>query len=246
MNFIKAWIYIVVTCFYCLPVAVFAQKTFTVNGILYRYKTSDRITQAIITNLKTNVMMMSDELGGFSVTAAIGDTLLYNKSGYTPQKIAINGQGDIVVYMQPVISLAEVTIKGQTTQQQLNGVINTYRSKGLYFDGKPPLLLFSPFGGSPLTGLYELFSQDAANERHFIAFSKNEMESEEVDRRYTRGLVKQVTALPDTDVLRFMQQYTPSYEDMKGWNDYELISHIKKYLEYYKKHKDDAPPEKLN
>ena len=71
----------------------------------------------------------------------------------------------------------------------------TYRSKGLYFDGRPPLWLFSPFGGSPLTAFYELFSQDARNERHFIKFSKDEMEAIAVDRRYTKALVKQVTNL---------------------------------------------------
>jgi hypothetical protein len=98
---------------------------------------------------------------------------------------------------------------------------------------------------SPLTAFYELFSSDAINERHFAKFSKNEMEAIEVSKRYTPQLVKQVTNLPDADVVKFMQQYTPSYEDMRAWNDYELITHIKHYLVYYKSHKDGIQSEKL-
>jgi hypothetical protein len=102
------------------------------------------------------------------------------------------------------------------------------------------------FIASPLTAFYELFSQDAANERHFIKYSKNEQEAIAVDVRYTKELVKRVTGLPDDEVIKFMQQYRPSYEDIQAWNDYELISHIKKYLVYYNSHKDGEPEQKLN
>ena len=186
--------------------------------------------------------MMSDELGGFSIPASKGDTLLFRKTGYTDQKQVVAGPNDIIVYMQPIIVLPQVTIQGQSTRQELNGVMNDYRSKGLYFDGHPPLMAFI---ASPLTAFYELFSADAINERHFAKFSKNEMEAIEVSKRYTPQLVKQVTNLSDEDVVKFMQQYTPSYEDMRIWNDYELIKHIKHYLEYFKNHKDGVPSESL-
>lgn len=186
--------------------------------------------------------MMSDELGGFNIPASKGDTLLFKKTGYTEQKQVVSGPNDIVVYMQPIIVLQQVNIQGQSTKQELNSVINDYRSKGLYFDGHPPLMAFI---ASPITAFYELFSADATNERHFAKFSKNELEAIEVSKRYTPQLVKQVTHLPDNDVVKFMQQYTPSYEDMQGWNDYELISHIKHYLEYYKRHKDGPDLQRL-
>jgi len=227
----------------CIPCLAFAQQEFTVNGALYRKGTSDRIAQAVITNLRSQVIMMSDELGGFNISVAKGDTLLINKNEYSPQKVVITNPNDLIIYLQPNIQLAEVTVKDKSEKQELNDVINTYRSKGLYFDGRPPAWSFI---NSPLTGLYEIFSRDAINERHFIKFSKDEMQANEVDRRYTKQLVKQVTGLPDADVLRFMQQYRPSYDDMRQWNDYDLISHIKKYLVYYKKHKDDTPTGNLN
>jgi hypothetical protein len=248
MTLKKLKIYLLVLSFYCSPsiaLAQYAQQTFIIKGVLYKRNSSERIAQATITDLKTQIVMMSDELGSFSIKTAKGDTLLISKNGLADQKEVITGPGDIFIYMQAVIHLDQVNIKEKTTQQELNDVVNTYRSKGLYYDGKPPALLFNPFGGSPITGFYELFSRDAKNERHFIKFSKDEMEAIGVSKRYNKQLVKQVTALPDTDVVKFMQQYTPSAEDIKEWNDYELISHIKKYLEYYKTHKDYIPMQKL-
>ncbi len=217
-----------------------AQQEFTVNGVLYKLNTSDRISQAVITDQKSNVVMMSDELGGFNIKVSKGDTLLINKAGFMPQKTVVAGAGDLLVYLTPGKQLAEVTIKEKSDKQEMADVVNTYRSKGLYFDGKPSAWAAI---NSPLTALHELFGRDAINERHFIKFTKDEAEGAEIDRRYTRQLVKRVTALSDDDVTKFMQQYRPSYEDMKQWNDYDLINHIKRYLVYFNKHKDDVAPQ---
>ncbi|MHB8206045.1 hypothetical protein [Mucilaginibacter sp.] len=242
MNCRYIKIYLALIAFFCLPILVQAQQAFTVNGIFFKKSSDERIASATVTNLKSQQIMMSDELGGFSISASKGDTLLFKKTGYTEQKQVITGPNDIVVYMQPIIVLQQVTIQGQSTKQELNSVMNDYHNKGLYFDGHPPLMAFI---ASPITAFYELFSADATNERHFAKFSKNELEAIEVTKRYTPQLVKQVTHLSDDDVVKFMQQYTPSYEDMRGWNDYELISHIKHYLEYYKSHKDGVELQKL-
>jgi hypothetical protein len=232
--------------FCCVCGFVHAQKVITLRGVVFKKSTSTRLSQALITDIKSNVVMMSDELGGFSIKTAIGDTLLFTKRDYTPQKVVVTAADDLPVYLQPVIELGGVTIKDKSKATELNDVVNTYRAKGIYFDGRPTVWdIINPFGGSPITGLYELFSKDAANERRFMRFSKNELEAIEVNKRYTRQLVKQITALPDTDVTKFMQQYSPSFEDMKEWNDYELINHIKKYMVYYKTNKDSIKMQKL-
>ena len=224
--------------------AAAAQQVFTVNGALYISNTSDRIAQAVITDLRSNVVMMSDELGGFHIEVAKGDTLLITKNGYTPQKTVITGAGDMLIYLTPVKQLAQVNIKEKTEKQEMTDVVNTYRSKGIYFDGKPPVWAYLT---SPVTAVYELLgSRDARNERHFIKYTREESEAIAVDSRYTHKLVKQVTDLSDDDVTKFMQQYRPSYEDIRQWNDYDLISHIKNYLVYFNRHKNDLPAQSLN
>jgi len=221
----------------------YAQQLLTVKGIIFKKSTPDRISQAVVTDLRTQALMMSDELGGFSIKASIGDTLEISKSGYTPQKIAIVNSNDLVIYLQPVIQLNQVTIKGQTKQQELNEVMEEYRSQGIFNNGKS--LPVWQFINSPITAFYNLFGKAPAQARRFAEYAKNEQEASAVDKRYTKELVKSVTKMSsDDEVDKFMIAYRPSYEDVKEWNDYQLIQYIKKEFAYYQKTKD-RPESKL-
>ncbi|HVW96615.1 MAG TPA: hypothetical protein VHA56_11660 [Mucilaginibacter sp.] len=222
---------------------VHAQETFVVKGVISRNISVERIAQVLITNLRTKEISMSDDLGWFSIKAAIGDTLNFSKENYTDQKVAITAKGDIPVYMQPVIQLDQVTIKGQSKKQELNDVMSDYRKQGIYYNGKPPVLSFLT---SPLTGIYELFGRGPSQARRFAQFSKGELEYAEIRRRYNLPFVMRVTNADSASAKGFMEYYTPSYEDLKQWNDYELIKQVKKSYEFYDKSPDKHRLERLN
>ena len=226
----------------CLPCFLFGQQALTVKGIVFKKGSADRVSQVLITDLKSQVVMMSDELGGFNIKTAIGDTLLITKNNYTPQKVIVLNNSDMVIYMQPAIQLNGVTIKGQSEKQELNSVMKEYRSQGVFNDGKS--LPFWEFLNSPITGLYNLFGKGPAQARRFAEFAKNEQEANIVDKRYTKELVKRITNIPDDEIDKFMVAFRPSYEDMKEWNDYQLIQYIKKEFAYYQRNKD-KPEAKL-
>ena len=215
----------------------YAQQALTVKGIIFKKSTPDRISQAVVTDLKTQTVMMSDELGGFGIKTSIGDTLEITKTGYTPQRIAITNNDDLVVYMQPVVELNQVTIKSQSKQQELSEVMKEYKSQGIFNDGKS--LPFWQFVNSPITAFYNLFGKAPAQARRFAEYAKNEQEANVVDRKYTKELVKSVTKMTsDDEVDKFMVAYRPSHQDLKEWNDYQLIQFIKKSYNYYLKTKD--------
>jgi hypothetical protein len=236
--------FILLMIFSCLSLRVLGQQMFTIHGVVSKKLSAERISQVLISNLRSKDVMMSDELGWFTVKSAVGDTLLFTKTGYTDQKIAITNGGDLPVYMQPVIQLATVTVHGQTTKQELNDVMADYKKNGVFNNGKS-LPVFQ-FLNSPLTGLYNLFGSEPGKARRFAVFSKEELEYAEVKRRYTIDLVKRVTNAPDSTAIKFMEYYTPSYEDIKGWSDYDLIKQIKKSYEYYSENKDDLDLQHLN
>lgn len=190
----------------------------------------ERVGDVFVNNMHTGVIIQSDLLGWFSIAASVGDTLLFTKVDYTDQKIVVANGSDMPVYMQPVIKLDVVTIKGQTTKQELSDVMKQYHSQGTFYNGKPPVLSFLT---SPITGLYELFGATPGRARRFAAYSKGEVEQAEVQRRYNVGFVKRVTGASDTSAVNFMKYYTPSFEDLKEWNDYELIRRVKKSYEFY-------------
>ncbi len=221
---------------FCLLTSALAQQIFKINGIIFKKGSSTRISQATITDLNTKTIMMSDDLGMFSINIAIGDTLLINKKEYAPFKVTVDSKADLLIGLQPLLALKEVVITGQTKKQELNDVMKQYNSKGIYNNGKS-LPVFE-FLNSPLTGLYNLFGKTPREERKFAAYAKTELENTEVDKRYTKDLVKNITKLPDDEVTKFMQIYTPSYQDIKAWNDYQLIQYIKKNYSFYQRNKN--------
>src|SRR5580698_5029954 len=65
------------------------QQVLTIHGVTSKKLSPDRVSQVVIRNLRSNDIMMSDELGWFTIKAAIGDTILFTKPDYTDQKVVI-------------------------------------------------------------------------------------------------------------------------------------------------------------
>jgi hypothetical protein len=229
-------------CF-CFFLNASAQEI-TLKGVISKKSTPERVGQVMIRNLKTKALNISDDLGWFTVKASVGDTLLFSKENYTPQKVEVLNNSDMPIYLQPQIVLSEVKITGQTKKQEINSIMNDYRKQGTFYNGKPPVTSFIT---NPLTGIYELFGKTPNRAKRFAEFSKGELEQAEINRRYNINFVKQVIKVQsDTLAQRFMNYYTPSFEDLKGWNDYDLINHTQKSYQYYKNSAEKEQLELLN
>src|ERR1700750_57879 len=97
--------YIFLTVILLLPLLSKAQQVMDIKGVIFKQGAADRIAQATITDMQSQVIMMSDELGGFTIKAAKGDTLLFKRNGYMDLKQVVAGPGDIAVYLHPVLVL---------------------------------------------------------------------------------------------------------------------------------------------
>jgi hypothetical protein len=216
----------------CLFAALDAagQQALTIRGVVSKKLSGERIPQVVVHNLRSRALMMTDELGWFTMKASVGDTLLFTKEDFTDQKIVVLNGSDMPVSMQPMIKLSTVTVQGQTKKQELNDILKDYNRKGVYYNGNPPVMSMIL---NPLNDLHTWFGKDAADLRRFKAYTKGELEASEIDRRYTVTLVRKVTHAPDTTVKKFMEYYRPSYEDIKAWNDYDLMKHVKRTYDYY-------------
>jgi len=230
----------------CLIVKANGQDLLNIKGTIHKKSSPDRVAEVIVSNLRTKAIMTADDLGGFYISAAPGDTLLFKKAAYAPQIFVVTGPNDVIIYLQPAILLKEVNIQEESKKHEINDAINDYRKKGLYFDGRPPISVFSPLGGSLLTGFYELFGKDARDERHFIKLTGEEADRIEVNKRYNSPLIKRVTGVTDDkEIQAFRDMFTPSVQDIREWNDYQLIAYIKKSFDYYKNNKNRPKLPKL-
>ncbi|MEO8886994.1 MAG: hypothetical protein ABI367_13090 [Mucilaginibacter sp.] len=226
----------------CITFCAGAQQLFTVSGTIYKKSYNERVAQVSITNTGRKTATTSNDQGVFHIQAAKGDTLLFKKDEFTTQFFVIFGEYDINIYMLPVIALKEVTIREQSRKQELNDALGQYRKQGSFYNGKPTALSFL---SSPLTGMYELFGKGPKQARHFKQYSKDELEQLEINKKYNSAIVKQITNMPDEDIESFMHTFTPSYEEVKGWNDYDVINYIKKSYEYFQANKAQLKVEKL-
>jgi hypothetical protein len=229
-------------CF-CLVSVASAQQLFTVKGVVFKKNTPITIAFTSISNLNRKTEVLSDELGGFRIQAAIGDSLLFKKSEYASQVIVVLKFSDQSVYMQPVIHLDQVTIKDLSKKQMLNDVMDDYKRKGQYSSLSPSV---GSVLSSPLTGIYELFGKGPEQARKFQRYTKEELERVEVAKRYNKPLIKKLTNMPDEDLEDFMINFTPNVEDIRIWTDYDIIKYVQRSYDYFKNNRGTLKLQKLN
>ena len=226
----------------CLTLCAHAQQLFTIGGTVYKKNYTDRIAQVQVTNSSKKTTAVTDNFGVFHIQAATGDTLLFRKFDLTPQYFVISGAYDINIYMQPVYKLNEVTVKEQTKKQELNDVLGQYRKQGTFADGKPKALSFL---ASPITGMYELFGKNPGRARRFKEYSKIELEHLEISKKYNKSVIKKLTNLPDNEIEDFMNAFSPSYETVKDWNEYDVITYINNSFKYFQENKANMKLQRL-
>lgn len=235
-----------VACFFTMMlccIGLFAhaqQQDFVLKGVVFKLGTNQRLSKVLVANQSNGAIVITDDLGIFQIKCAMGDSLLFRQKDYADQKVGVVTQSAIMVYLQTNINLSQVNIKGLSKKQELQQVMGEYNSQGIYANGKPSVASAIL---SPLNGLYDLFGSGPKQARRFQQYSANEMEQIAVDRRFTKALVQRITGLADSIKLQaFVLGYKPSYEDIKAWNDYDLINYIKRsYLDFEKN--GDKPPE---
>jgi hypothetical protein len=219
-----------------------AQKLFIVTGVTFEKSTQARVSQAIVNNITRKTISKSDGLGVFRIQAAAGDTLLFNKYQYTTQTVVVLNDDLLSVYMQPVVTLEQVTISDRSTKQELASTMSEYRKRTPYSTLHPGVVATVL---SPLSGLSNLFGKTANNARRFEAFSKRELEQVEIEKRYNRGVIKKIVDIPEEDITAFMMAFTPSYDQIKIWADYDIIKYVQDSYAYFVKNKENLKPQKL-
>ncbi|UOE49380.1 hypothetical protein MTO98_33850 [Mucilaginibacter sp. SMC90] len=215
------------------PISLTAQQRTPLHGLISA-SDSTKISGAKIINKTSKDSTISDNTGGFCIRAIIGDTLCISKQGYTSFKLSIANVKYLEAKLQRVVDLSEVTIRAKSVRQEQMEVIDQYRSKGIYYNGKPPLSAYLPLpGGTPLTVLHELFGGDTKREKRFIQNAEKERETIEINRRFNVPLVSKMTGLTGRKLNDFMDVYRPDYQKCKRWSDYEAITYIKKCYNSY-------------
>lgn len=228
----KFWFYMYLMIFISLQTK--AQEIFDLKGIVFEFGGTERISQAYIYNKTKNIHSISDEFGTFTIRTSLGDTLLISKSNYQEVTKLILKKQNLIIYLKIALQLEEVVVKAKSVRQEQLEILDGYRAKGVFNNGKTPFLMYI---FSPLTALNNLLGGDAKNARNFTTYVARENAESVVDKRFNITLIKDNISIEDSNIAEFMYLYRPKYELVKYWNDYDAINYIKKNYAKYQKTK---------
>jgi hypothetical protein len=212
-------------------VPLYAQETFILRGVVKDQQNQSRVPGAQIMNQRTQKSVSADGLGLFQIQAAVGDTLLIMKSGFTDFTAAVNtSKTDMVINLSRNRMLEEVRIVGQSKKGEMDDVKRDFKRNGSFYQGKPPALSFL---FTPLTAVYELLGKTPKNARRFNRYYTNEVEESHVDGLFNESLIQSNTTLRGKDLEQYMFYYRPTYERAKQWTMYDAIKYIKESSKQY-------------
>lgn len=208
------------------------------KGVIFEEGTKTRVGGASVHNQRTGYTNPTNNFGLFDILAQEGDTLQISLDGYFDKKIKVDNLKDLIIYLRASSTqLKEVKITGQSRLQGLREAQADFKAKGIFSNGKPSAGMLSPLGGSPLTYLYEIFSQDGKRARRLGQFIARESDYTEVASRFNKEKIKLLVPIKDEDMEEFKSVYWPKNEDIRKWGDYDLHNYIKKSFEEFKKTK---------
>lgn len=223
---------------FCPITYVMAQTVKSIHGVILQDGTKARIEQVEVRNQRSDLRVYSDKLGLFELSCRIGDTLEIERIGYQPYKAVVRDFANMSIRLKLSNQLKEVAITGKLASQNFKEISTAYsKEKGIFYGGKPPIGLLSPFGGSPITFFYELLSKDGRRVRRLNQLAKQAAEEEEMARFFNDRIIQQTVAINSDELEAFKQEYRPKLNKLKNWSEYDRATYIKSSFEEFKRKK---------
>ncbi len=222
----------------CSAFPAMAQAQY-LGGMVRDRETGEAIRAASITigNLRT----ATDASGRFGLTgfASFPVTVSISHIGYEPASLTLYTAPDTLLYISLIsktIGLEEVRILGKR-----NSVKDSLWMRQEYadqFNFKPvkpwQALTLAPVGvGINLNVLFASFSREQKRSKLLKSALIRDEREDYVDRRYTKALVQAQTDIADAELDVFHWFFRPTYEQLQGFSDYDLLMYIRdKYKDF--------------
>ncbi len=213
------------------------------------------IEGANIYNVSKKNFVFSDEQGNFTINCKLNDTLVISKSIYRQLIVVMSedlmskGREDFLLYYKAIL-LKEVSvislnptyegfkrdlakIEIPDIYKRIPGTEITEQDKANAEYGREPNVFRNTAIAHPISYLYEAFSRKAKMKRLYNEMVQYEDRLDELPLKYNKEVVKDITGLPDEEILTFMMYCHFSYYDLVRWTPMQIINAIKdKYINY--------------
>lgn len=165
---------------------------------------SSPIRDCHVFNKTKGTVTVTDVFGNFRITADINDSITFRVLGYETRTIALTESmynfGYIIRLKPTAYELEELTV----TPFNLN--LPTISRFEIY---TPPLpnqggINLLPVRVSPITALYNRFSREGRQQRHFQSVLDGTAEHIIIGEKFNGEMVSQITGLKGDELIRFM------------------------------------------
>ena len=210
---------------------------------------------ANIYNASTNKFVFTDDNGYFNIACELNDTLIISKSIYRQMIVVLTDElmkknsEDFLLYYKAIL-LKEVNVLSLNPTYEgfkrdlakieipeiykhISGTELSEQDKANAEYKKEPNVFRNTPIAHPITALYEAFSRKAKMKRLYYEMMQYEDRLDELPLKYNKEVVKDITGLPDNEILNFMMYCHFSYYDLIRWTPIQIINAIKdKYINY--------------
>lgn len=143
------------------------------------------------------------------------------------------------------ILLNSVTITGRSGSTRFRELkqlqVEVNKKNGIYYHGRPPIVLLNPFGGKPITFFYELLSRGGKRARRMQRNLEIEFRQSQIDQVFNASFVTSLVPLSGDELESFLWFYRPDYETASKWTSYDRDTYIRSsYIDF--RNLDSIPP----
>lgn len=214
----------------------FAQERM-IEGIVYDKTTKERIAKVNIVNSRTKQSIYNTLKAEFKINAAEDDQLIVNKPGYFSDTVKIAASSTILIYLKPTsIQLRQVNIRDSALTPQKRYLATKQEYSKAYGSNayRDPLTLTPGLGaGISIDALWNAFSREGRNAARLQKVIERDYHENQIDFRFNKTYVANITGLKDPQLSDFMLKYRPGYYLVMNASQYEFVASIRTNLRRY-------------
>ncbi|MCD6062148.1 MAG: hypothetical protein K0R82_59 [Flavipsychrobacter sp.] len=202
-----------------------------IQGQIIDVSDSKPLDDVAIFNLHTQAGVASDDQGKFALAATRGHLIEFRKTGYKIIRIRLP-QGTLPAFFKVVMEKAHV----QLSAIEVSGIARDYKSDSIrYHQLYKEALEFPELTGldairHPFSAMSKKNQQIWAFQKHYVWYQQQKY----IDFAFNERLVSTITGLRGDSAQAYLQLFRPTYEQLRGMNEYAYYTFIKRTVALYR------------
>jgi len=210
-----------------IPIVLFALPVMaqrSIQGKVTDFGNSLAMEQVVVKNIYTGRGYITDSSGKFSMEVKKGELIEFSKVGYQTARVRIYsedqpGYFNIILRKKP-IELREVEVRDKNMLYPVD-------SAKRFEEYKMQLNKEAPDAFDIIANPMDYLSKSTRDKIRFRELYYEFEKEKFIDYYFSEKIITQITGLQSDTLNVFMRLYRPSYDMMRGWNEYEYYSYLK-------------------